>query len=181
MLDREQIIQGLARLSELLKERGIQGEICLLGGSVMVLGFKARAATKDVDAIFSPSGPIRELARVVQREQSLPEDWINDGAKAFISARHNAVSGDLPQFENLRLTMPAPEYMLAMKCMAARITEGTSERGDVADIQFLIRYLGLATADEVLAIVAQYYPAEEIPARTQFLVEDILGERGGES
>ena len=74
MLDREQIVEGLRRLSDLLKERDIQGEICLLGGAVMVLGFKARAATKDVVAIFSPAQPIRELACVVQQELGLPED-----------------------------------------------------------------------------------------------------------
>jgi hypothetical protein len=176
MLEREQIIQALRRLSELLKERTIEGEICLLGGTVMVLGFNARPSTKDVDAIFVPAQPIRELARVVQEEQNLPDNWINDGAKAFISTRHDVVKGDLPQFDNLRLTMPTPEYMLAMKCMASRITAGPPDRGDVADIRFLIRHLGLKTSDAVLALVAQYYPAGRIPPRAQYLVEDIFAQ-----
>ena len=177
MLEREQIVQALRRLSDLLKERNIEGEICL-GGTVMVLGFKARPSTKDVDAIFAPAQPIRALARVVQEEQNLPENWLNDGAKAFISTRHNVVTGDLPQFENLRLTMPTPEYMLAMKCMASRISGDPAEHGDVADIQFLIRHLRLQTSDEVLSVVGQYYPSEQVPARARFLVEDILAQHG---
>ena len=181
MLEREQIVQALRRLSDLLKEKGIQGEICLLGGTVMVLGFQARASTKDVDAVFAPVQPIREAARIVQEEQNLPENWINDGAKGFISAHHDIVEGDLPQFENLRLTMPTPEYMLAMKCMASRISDGQADRGDVADIAFLIRYLRLKTAEEVLDILGQYYPQDQIPPRAGFLVEDILAQFGEDS
>ena len=142
----------------------------------MVLGFQARSSTRDVDAVFAPARPIREAARIVQEEQNLPDDWINDGAKGFISARHDIVEGDLPQFESLRLTMPTPEYMLAMKCMAARISGGSEDRGDVADIRFLVRYLQLKTADEVLVILGQYYPSDQIPPRARFLVEDILAQ-----
>ena len=140
----------------------------------MVLGFQARSSTKDVDAVFTPVQPIREAALIVQHEQDLPENWINDGAKGFVSARHDVVQSDLPQFENLRITMPTPEYMLAMKCMASRISDGVTERGDVADIQFLIRYLGLKSADDVLVILGQYYPQDQIPPRARFLVEDIF-------
>ena len=46
-LDRETILRALGRLSELLGARGVKGEICLLGGTVMVLAFNARASTKD--------------------------------------------------------------------------------------------------------------------------------------
>ena len=53
-LDRETIILALRRLSELLRERGVQGEICLFGGTAMVLAFNARERTKDVDAVFHP-------------------------------------------------------------------------------------------------------------------------------
>jgi RNA polymerase sigma factor (sigma-70 family) len=35
----------------------IQGEICLLGGTVMVLGFQTRSSIKDVDAVFAPVQP----------------------------------------------------------------------------------------------------------------------------
>ena len=145
----------------------------------MVLGFKARSSTKDVDAVFAPAQPIREAARIVQEEQNLPENWINDGAKSFVSSRHEIVEGDLPQFENLRLTMPTPEYMLAMKCMASRITEGLSDRGDVVDIRFLIGHLRLNTKEDVLRIVGQYYPQDQIPPRARFLVEDIFAQSGG--
>lgn len=177
-LDRATILRALGRLSTLLGERGITGELCLLGGTVMVLAFNARASTKDVDAIFQPAQVIRELARRVGHELDLPEDWINDGAKGFVSTRHEATEGDLPQFPHLRLTAPPPGYMLAMKCMAARIGADTEERGDIADIEFLVRHLRLRAPDEAIAIVARYYPEERIPARARFVIEDVFARLG---
>jgi hypothetical protein len=177
-LDREVILRALGRLSELLGQRGIMGEVCLLGGTVMVLAFNARASTRDVDAVFAPAQAIREMARVVQAEMNLPESWINDGAKSFISSRHEVSEGDLPQFAHLRLVAPTPRYMLAMKCMASRIPVGAEDRGDVADIAFLIRLLGLRSAEDAVAIVAEYYAEDRIPARARFLIEDIFA-RGG--
>ena len=57
---------GVGWLAEVLRERETQGEICLLGGTVMVLAFKARPATRDVDAIFQPVDLIREAADIVR-------------------------------------------------------------------------------------------------------------------
>ncbi len=137
-LTREQILAALQSLSDELGKSGVTGEVCLFGGTVMVLAFTARLTTKDVDALFQPAQTIRELARRIADEQRLPADWLNDGVKGFISARHETTAGNLPQFPHLRLTMPVPEYLLAMKCMAARIGGTTDEPSDVADIVFLI-------------------------------------------
>ena len=72
--------------------------------------------------------------------------------------------------------MPIPEYLLAMKCMAARVGGGVDEPSDVADIIFLIRRLKLGSAKEVLDLVGQYYPASRIPVKTQYLVEGLFDE-----
>jgi predicted nucleotidyltransferase len=175
-LQREQIISALGAVSDELASRGMTGELCLFGGAVMVLAFTARVSTKDVDAIFQPSQTIREVARRVAEEQDLPTDWLNDGVKGFVSARHNTTAGNLPQFPNLRLSMPVPEYLLAMKCMAARLGGPAGEASDVPDIIFLAKHLHLKTADDVLKIVAEYYPKERIPVKTQYLVEGLFEE-----
>ena len=39
------------------------------------------------------------------------------------------------------------------------------------DIIFLIRHLKVKSAKDVLDLVAQYYPANRIPVKTQYLVE----------
>ncbi|MGQ0763202.1 MAG: DUF6036 family nucleotidyltransferase [Acidobacteriota bacterium] len=164
---REQILNALGALSERLGIEGITGEVCLFGGTVMVLAFTARLTTKDVAAVFQPAQKIREFARRIADEPALPSNWLNDGVKGFVSARHQTTAANLPQFPHLRLTMPAPEYLLAMKCMAARISSAADEPSDVADIRFLIRHLRLQSAQEVLDLVSHYYPANRIPVKTQ--------------
>ena len=175
-LTRERILAALEALSGKLGERGITGEICLFGGTLMVLAFTARLATKDVDAVFQPTQTIRELARILAQQLNLPENWLNDGVKGYVSARHETTTGILPQFPYLRLTMPVPEYLLAMKCMAARIGGANDEPSDVSDIIFLIRHLKLESAKDVLNLVGLYYPANRIPVRTQYLVEGLFEE-----
>lgn len=175
-LTREAILRALGALSEALGNNGVTGERCLFGGTVMVLAFTARLSTKDVDALFQPSPIIRDLARRIADEQHLPADWLNDGVKGYISSRHETTAGNLPQFPHLRLTMPVPEYLLAMKCMAARLGGTTGESSDLPDILFLIRHLKLRSANEVLDLVGQYYPANRIPVKTQYLIEGLFEE-----
>ena len=163
-------------MSDELGQRGTTGELCLFGGSVMVLAFAARPSTKDVDAIFQPIQAIRQVARDIGREKGFPENWLNDAAKGFVSERHEIVAGNLPQFQNLRLTMPVPEYLLAMKCMASRIGAVETGADDVEDIVFLIRRLGLANAHQVMELVAMYYPPGRIPIKSQYLVEGLFAE-----
>jgi hypothetical protein len=175
-LTREQILSALKALSDELGKQGVTGEICLFGGTVMVLAFTARLTTKDVDALFQPTQTVREIARRIASDQNLPADWLNDGVKGFVSARHETMAGNLPQFPHLRLTMPVPEYLLAMKCMAARVGGTVDEPSDVADIVFLIRHLKLKSANAVLDLVGQYYPTNRIPVKTQYLIEGLFDE-----
>jgi hypothetical protein len=60
-----------------------------------------------------------------------------------------------------------------MKCIAARV--GLDEH-DQEDVKFLVRRLGLRSAEAVLQIVEKYYPKERIPAKTPFFVEEACHE-----
>jgi hypothetical protein len=83
-LTREAILAALCALSDELGKQAVIGEVCLFGGTVMVLAFAARVSTKDVDALFQPAQLIRELARRVGEEQHLPEHWLNDGVNVLV-------------------------------------------------------------------------------------------------
>jgi hypothetical protein len=67
------------------------------------------------------------------------------------------------------LTFTSPEHLLAMKVLAAR-------RRDADDIRFLVKHLSLTTVDEVLALCAEIFPDEEVPARARLVLEDAFGE-----
>jgi hypothetical protein len=139
----------------------------------MVLAFNARVSTKDVDAIFHPPQLIREVAAIVGEERGFAKDWLNDGVKGFVASTPPIIEEGLPQFSNLRVTMPVPEYLLAMKCMAGRTGEGAT---DVDDILFLIRKLDIKNADLVLELVSRYYGKSGVPVKTQYLIEGLFEE-----
>lgn len=172
MLGETEIRQALAEVDAALARRGIKGEICLFGGAVMVLAFQARQSTRDVDAVFAPAAAVREAAVEVGREHGWAEDWLNDGVKGWVSARQNVRDAGL-NLPHLSVTMPTPEYLLAMKCMAARVEQGSR---DFEDAKFLIRHLRLADCEAVLAIVEDYYPPNRLPVKTRYFVEAALEE-----
>jgi hypothetical protein len=167
MLSSDQIHSMLAALNTELCARKVQGEIGLCGGAVMCLVFNARESTKDVDAIFEPTREIRAAALVVAKQFGASDEWLNDAAKGFFLA--NTPRQEVLEFSNLRVWAPTAEYMLAMKCVSARF-----DSHDRGDLQFLIEHLGLESAQEVFAVILQYYPRENVPAKTGFLVEELL-------
>jgi hypothetical protein len=67
---------------------------------------KARIATKDIDAIFEPKSKIYEISKEIAQSQDLPENWLNDAVKGYMSekAEYNAFL-DLPA---LKVYLPIP-------------------------------------------------------------------------
>ena len=178
-LDKGMILKAFELLSERLGSEGVIGEIAVFGGIAMVLAFNARFSTKDVDAVFEPPEMFRRLASAIAQELNLSPDWLNDGVKGYLSGTPDYTSEGLPELPYLRIVRPTAEYLLAMKCMASRLPTYTS-RGDLVDIKFLIRHLGLTTEGEVLKIVERYYPPGQILPRTQFVIQELMGEEGME-
>ncbi len=164
-------IRGLFALldGELAKE-GVLGELHLVGGAVMCLALEARDATRDVDALFRPTREIRAAAARVAVRARVPERWLNDAVKAFLGPRNEF----LPFLElpHLRVFVASPRYLLAMKCAAMRLGE---EFHDLDDVRFLLRILDVATAEEALDIVRLYVDERDVPAKTRFALEEILG------
>jgi hypothetical protein len=168
-LDSKQITFYLEKLSEVLANKQIKGEIVLYGGAVMVTAFNARPSTKDVDAIFSPKEEIYAAAKEIEGRYDIPEDWLNDAVKGFISTQEEVEP--FLDFPYLKVYVAKPQYMLAMKCMSLRLGRGEK---DLEDIQFLIRHLGIKTAEELLNLVKKYYPRNRISPKTQFAIEELF-------
>ncbi|MGE0550178.1 MAG: hypothetical protein AB7O24_08750 [Kofleriaceae bacterium] len=155
-----------------LKAMAVVGEVYVVGGAVLCLVFEVRPSTKDVDGHFAPTQKIRQAAARVAATRDLPENWLNDAAKGFLSSRGGyRLFLELP---NLRVFTAQPEYLLAMKCMAFRLG---GEFHDEADIRFLLRYLNIESYDAALAIITRYYPLEGFPQKTLYALEEILSSK----
>jgi hypothetical protein len=163
----DRIKELFSALDQELGKQGVIGEVGICGGAVMCLVFQTRRATKDVDAIFEPTREIRIAAKAVSARLGVPEDWLNDAAKAFFHA--DPPREDVLNLPNLRVWAPTARYMLAMKCISARF-----DSSDLEDTKFLIEYLQLQSPADAFEIIEAYYPKRLIPPKTQFLIEEIL-------
>ena len=59
---------------------------------------------------------------------------------------------------HLRVHVPHPEYLFAMKCLAVR----------------MVRAIGIETLDEAETILKRYYALDRYPARAQYVLEELL-------
>ena len=162
----------LSLLNDELGKMGVTGEICIVGGAAMVLAFGNRDSTRDIDALVMAPTSVRAAAAKVAETYGFPANWLNDGAKGFASGIRIETK-ELLRFSNLRIVAPPPAYILAMKCIAARV--GLDEH-DKEDALFLIRLLELRDSASVLAVVGQHYEQERIPAKTRYFVEELCNE-----
>jgi len=169
MLAKREIERLFKLLNDELAKTNQTGEVYLVGGAVMCLVYDARASTKDVDALFKPAGAIREAARRIALHARVADDWLNDAVKDYLSNR-----GDFRRYvdhSNLRVMVAAPEYLLAMKCLAMRLG---AEFHDEADIRFLLRLLDITRYDDALALISRYYPLNKFPQKTLYALEEMI-------
>jgi hypothetical protein len=171
-LSRNDILRLFERLNSELTQAGVRGVVHLAGGAVMCLAFRARESTRDVDATFEPSVAVLEAAHRVAAREGVPDHWLNDAVKAYLSDRGEY--DDLLERSHLRVFSANAKYMLAMKCMAMRVGEGYQ---DEEDIRFLLRHLGVETVETARQILAKYYPLETFPKRALAALEEILAGR----
>lgn len=162
-LSADQIRHAFSMLGDELERAGARAEIAVAGGAALVLLYRARESTKDVDAITlaaSSEGALRAASRAVAGALDLPGDWLNDAAKGYV---HGLALGErLFDSEALVVRALAPQQLLAMKLSAWR------DDVDIEDARLLLRAL---TGDRVAAwssVEPHLVPGRELKARYAF-------------
>lgn len=168
-LSKEEILKLFELLNAELAHSNTHGEVYLVGGAVMCLTLDARASTRDIDAWFKPAAVVREAAARVAHKAGVPETWLNDAVKGWLSTR-----GSFDRYiehSHLKVYVAQPSYLLAMKCVALRLGE---EFHDLDDVRYLLRYLNITRADDALAVVLSYFDESQVPVKTRLALEDLL-------
>lgn len=181
IFDRHTLEQALYELGRRAHAEGQTIEIAIYGGSALMLSYDWRLATKDVDAVFEvDKQTIRRLAKDIAEENDWDANWLNDGVKGFLSAADAGPEAKrlfrtYPSEEEpgLRVMVPNPLYLFAMKWRAMRIG-GVEESVDIDDIKQLAREIGLTSAREALDLVTAFYPDRLIEPKTRFGLEKIF-------
>lgn len=171
-LTKRDIERLFRKLNAELAKMGVRGEVQLVGGAVLCLVHEAREATQDLDAYFRPARQLRAAAARVALDEGVAESWLNDAVKGFFS-EHGTFSV-YEQLSHLTVYVADPAYLLAMKCLSARIGE---EFHDVDDIRYLLRFLNVTSVAEAKTLIEPYYPIERFPQKTLYLLEELLSSR----
>jgi hypothetical protein len=174
-MKRKEILDALARLGRLSAEAGIRLEVSLYGGTVFLLAYNSREATRDVDAILKPPEDGRRLVLQVAREMGLPQDWLNSEVSQFVSPSGESKRRlvEIEEATGLIVHVPTGKYLLAMKALACR-RPIAGYKGDVEDLRFLIRKLGIRTVAEIQTIVDGFYPDDVIRPQDEALLQTLM-------
>lgn len=169
MLSRQRILDLFAELDAELCVVGIRGDVFVVGGAAMAVAYDARPATRDIDAIWRPSGEVRSAAeRIAVRHDDLDSGWLNDGVKGFLPGDDPGVRRVIHDGDCLTVSAASPEYLLATKLLASRASR------DEDDVLLLYAMCGLGSVEEGLDLVERYYPGRPIEAKVRFFLEDLL-------
>ena len=162
---------ALTELGELARAEGKVIEVAIYGGSALMLASNFRVSTRDVDAVADDDGQrvIERLAARIAERRGWSPDWLNDQVYPFLSdivdglGEHHRLFRSYPseQAPGVRVFVPTPEYILAMKLMAMRIWSG-EEAKDREDIINLMAIVGLQSANETMQFVSAFYPEARV-------------------
>jgi hypothetical protein len=168
LLTRSDIENALRRLGELALQQDETIELLVVGGAAMVLGYDARLATHDVDAIaVQPESArlVRSLVQQIAAELDWPSDWLNDGAKGFLMGLSEG--GVIYAAPGIVVHRPALAQLLAMKLSAWR------DDVDIQDADRLLRELvsgGSENQEACWTLIEPYViPSQALKARYAFL------------
>jgi hypothetical protein len=188
---RADLESALNELGQKTHDGGYVIDIAVYGGSALILASNFREATADVDAVAMDSKQqiVDRIAAGIAAERGWPSDWLNDGVRTFLSPNvdgiddHHNLYRTYPSEANpgLRVFVPTPEYLLAMKLGSLRVTELTGAK-DREDLKSLMTLCDIKTPTAAMAFGAKFYPEFEPATRfypghlaklTEFLKSDL--------
>ncbi len=165
-MTRDEIRDLLVELGRRLAQRGVSGELYIVGGAAIALAFDERRATRDIDAVFEPKAVIYAEAGAMATELDLPEGWLNDGVKGFLVGPDPEARVVL-ETPGLRCATASPRMLLALKVLAHRSGE------DDDDLRLLAAALELDRASQILAVVEAVFPGR-LDVAARFYVEELF-------
>jgi hypothetical protein len=173
-ISRDLIMRALRRLGELALAEGLTLEICLYGGTAMMLAFENRMATKDVDASVNPREQGLRLAKIVAAELGIPDDWLNDDMRTYFTpvGARRALPLEIP---GLRLYIATASYLLALKALACRLPN-PRRRGDLEDLKLLIKKMEIRSLDAIQKHIDRFYPDDVPTPDQQRILQNIIEE-----
>ncbi len=170
---REKVVAVLTQLGSRLDAQGIRGEIYLVGGTAMLLGYNRLTVTADIDAVFTPVLEIEQIVAEMHRaDPSLPADWLNSKVLPLLPRISDSRAWEALDISGLTVSVASPEFLLAMKARASR------GRRDFEDIGVLAEILGITSLNQVWEICEEVWGFDVFTLETRELIAQYLHTRG---
>jgi hypothetical protein len=174
-----ELSNALHELGQLCVEAGKVIDIALYGGSCLILVSNFRFSSEDVDAVaLEDQAFVDQAAREIATRHGWPTDWLNDGVRTYLSPAvdsHDAheLFATYPEESSpgLRVYVPTPEYMLAMKLMALRIAPTAGK--DLDDIINLLQIVGIESKAQIVDFAARFYPEARMSGKLRLALDDL--------
>ena len=173
MLTREEAEAALQELVAELEQRGHKSKIYIVGGAALMLGFGARDATRDIDAVITPRAEILQIVAEVARRKNLTDDWLNSAAAMYVPAWPDDPNPRIIiSTERVQISIASAEMLLAMKIHASR------GRQDIEDLRFLLAEVGIDNYEDAVSHFEHFYEDNPIKNRATKILFEIFGGPG---
>jgi len=165
LLSKSDIIKYLEKINEKLAFEQKNGEIIIAGGASLTIVYGARESTYDIDALFVPQEDMRRIIKDIAIENSLNDDWLNDGVKGFMTNKMKF--DEILKFSNLTVYSIEAEGLLAMKLTSAR-----PDTKDMEDSVFLMKHLKIDKEGQLFEIINKYMHPKQQSIRSKFFTQE---------
>lgn len=172
MFDFERLEGLFAELARRLQEKGIDGQLLVVGGAAMILLGESRHATFDIDGLLTPRQDMLSAAKAMSEDLAIPVDWLSDAVSAYVPFLVTDEWTEVSSRPGLSVYVASPELLLAMKLKSNRGVR------DTEDIELLLSRLSITKLDEVEAIYEKYHAQEVLSPQATIRVEEWLSKKG---
>jgi len=118
VFDHDELTRAFTLLADRLERKQVVGHVHVIDGTAMLLAYRSRVITRDVDALFAPDAPILKAAHEVAAQLDWPRSWLKNQVSSYMSRKpgEGATVFDHPY---LQVVATPADHLLAMKMLAA--------------------------------------------------------------
>ena len=184
-LDRETVVNAFDLMGQYLRDRGLVGEIAVYGGTAILLQFRWREVTEDVDVTIRTGereSAVKDAAAYAATRLGLMDDWLNNYVGGFTPETESEAfffaHGTYPRGEGpgLRVYLAKPEYLCAMKLKA--LERETVDDRDFEDALRLAIEIDVETFDQLTALFTAFFPDETLHPKASARLPELAQQIG---
>lgn len=174
----DELLSALDELGEAAVDAGERLDVAVFDGAARILASNFRFSTEGADiveiGIPQPEWLDDAVLRIA-RSRDWSAEWLNDAITFHLSSlatkRDHEIFGSFPRASigdvGLTISIPAADYMLALKLKAMRVNDPAKGATEIKDIRALLQVTGISTVDGAIHCLAKFFPRSAAASEKQ--------------